>query len=74
MSIIIENQGKLSERHEELKRLGKVTAAIERADVSPNTYYRAINGDQTMTAPTLAAILSAQKAVISETKKALQKI
>lgn len=72
MSIVTKNQDKLSERHKELKRLGKVRIAIERSGVSPNTYYRAINGDETITAYTLSVILVAQKMVIEETDRMLQ--
>lgn len=72
MSIVIKNQDKLSERHKELKKLGKVLITIERAGISPNTYYRALGGDETITADTLAIILVAQKTVIDETNKMLQ--
>jgi hypothetical protein len=73
MSIVTENKEKLIKRNDELKKLGKVRVAIARSGVSPNTYYRAINGEDTVTAPTLEAILSAQKVVIAETKKQLQR-
>lgn len=66
-------QNKLSERHEELMGYQLVTTAIKEAGVNRATYYRILNGDINPSAKTLKAILSAQKKVLTATKRELQK-
>jgi len=73
MNIIQETNEKLSERHKMLKSLGKLSEVLESKEFNRDTYYRALRGDETVTATTLEAILKAQLAVINKTKKQLQR-
>lgn len=74
MSIIAQLQNKLSERHKTLQKHQKVLAAIDRAGVSPNTYYRALDPKETVHTPTLERIVVAQKEIIDEYEASLQNI
>lgn len=62
---------KLCERHEELKKLGKVLEAVDASGLSNQTYTRAMNGDKTVRAKTLATILKAQQQTLDRTRKEL---
>lgn len=60
------------QRHDELKKLGKVTEAVEMSGVSHMTYNRAVNGAKYVRATTLMAILRAQAKVLEATTAKLQ--
>lgn len=63
---------KLTERHNELIRLGKVMAAVKESGLVHKTYDRAIKGSPSVRADTLTKILNAQSKVISATNLTLQ--
>lgn len=62
----------IRQRHDELKKLGKVTEAVELSGFSHMTYSRAVNGTADVRAGTLMAILKAQAKVLDITKQKLQ--
>jgi hypothetical protein len=63
---------KLTERHNELIKLGKVMAAVKESGLAHKSYNRAIEGIPTVRADTLTRILTAQAKVINSTRLELQ--
>lgn len=72
MNILQQVNEKLSERHKTLKSLGKLSELLESDGFNRDTYYRALRGDDRVSADTLEAILKAQNTVITKTTKRLQ--
>ncbi|WP_159468016.1 hypothetical protein [Dyadobacter sp. 3J3] len=62
---------KLTERHNELIKLGKVMVAVKESTYTYKTYERAIKGGDEVRADTLEHILTAQSKVIETTKSKL---
>jgi len=62
---------KLTERHNELIKLGKVMAAVKESTFAYKTYERAIKGGDDVRAETLEHILNAQAKIIESTRKKL---
>lgn len=61
-------QKKLTERHNELIKLGKVMAAVKESTCVYKTYERAIKGGAGVRADTIVRILNAQAKVLESTR------